>query len=131
MAYQRFLTFSEANLTIIKPLPEIKQRAYLPSHRSTVPQGGPYDEQDVDRLYNWGAGDAKKAEASIKKLSSGFDHSMQMEAKFASEVVRYDPTDANMQVKHYLCKGTLDNVRMRYKNTIARVNRNHRICSAS
>ena len=113
--------FRDANIAIIKFLPEIKQRAYLPFHRSTVSQGGPYDERDVDRLYNWGGGDAKKVDESIKKFSFGLDHSMQMEAKFASEVKRYEPTDANMQVQHYLCKGTLDKVRLRYKNTIARV----------
>ncbi len=114
--------FREENLEIIKSLPEIKQRAYLPFHRSTVQEGGPYDEQDVDRLYNWGAGEAEMAEASIKKLSFDLDQSMQMEAKFASEVERFDPTDDYMQVLHYLSKGTLDNVRINYSNKIGRVN---------
>ncbi len=125
-AMERWLSnvaeFRKTNLAIIKPLPEIKQRAYLPRNRSTVQQGGPYSDQDVDRLYNWGAGDAKMADESIEKLSSRLDYGMQMEAKSASEVERYDPTDADMQFQHYLSKGKLDNVRIIYANKINSVN---------
>jgi len=94
-----------------RPLPVIKQRAYLPDNRLTVEQGGAYDLKDVDRL-----------ERSLIDLVNGIDAEVKAFGEHLERVVAgvkaglgyykgFDPADPSDQSKHFLSAGRADEIR--------------------
>lgn len=96
---------------IYKPLPTIKQRAYLPDNRFTVEQGAPYDLRDVDRL-----------ERSLITLVQSIDQELTRFGEHLKLVVKnlreglpfykeFDPANPSHQSKHFLSAGRADEIR--------------------
>jgi len=98
-------------LEAYKPLPVIKQRAYLPNNRLTVEQGGPYDLQDVDRLER---GLLDLVDGIDKERKAFEEHLDRVAANLKTGLAHYeefDPADRNDQANHFLSAGRADEIR--------------------
>lgn len=103
----------QAAVKIHEPLPEIKQRAYLPINRLTVEQGGPYDLNDVDRLERAIIGLVNNIDSSLKSFGENLGHQIPHIKEMLSYYTQYDPTDRNDQTNHFLGEGSAEENRAR------------------
>ncbi len=101
----------QAATKIHKPLPVIKERAYLPNNSMTVEQGGLYDLNDVDRLERSLIDIAKTINSNLEVFGRNLTAQLgQIEAGLAY-YSEHDPADRNDQTNHFLGEGRADEVR--------------------
>lgn len=93
------------------PLPQIKQRAYLPHTLRTVEQGGAYDIQDVDRLERSLLGTVNKIDQNLKTFSSNLELNLQHVTEDLSYYDTFNPSDPQHRSKHFLSEGRAEEIR--------------------
>lgn len=96
-----------------KPLPEIKQRAYLPNNVGTVEQGSRYDLNDVDRLERSIIGLVNSIDASLKQFKDDLPRKNENMQQSLAHYTEYDPSDSFDQTNHFLSEGRADEIRTR------------------
>jgi hypothetical protein len=98
-------------IAIYQPLPQIKERAYLPDTRLTVEQGGAYDLKDVDRLERSLRDTVNKIDTSVNTFTQNLEANVQHEKSSLEFYETFDPADPMQQANHFLTKGRADEVR--------------------
>lgn len=98
---------------IHQPLPQIKQRAYLPVNQFTVEQGAPYDLNDVDRLERSIVGLVNNIDDALTKFKDHLRIQIPHIKDTLSVYREYDPTDRNDQSNHFLGVGSAEENRAR------------------
>lgn len=93
------------------PLPQIKQRAYLPHTLRTVEQGGAYDLQDVDRLERSILGTVNKIDQNLKTFSSNLELNLRNVTESLSFYDTFNPSDPKHLSKHFLSEGRAEEIR--------------------
>ena len=97
--------------TLYKPLPDIRNRAYLPRSTLTVEQGGPYDDQDVDRLGRSLQDIVREIDSNLDSFANNLNHGLSFVDQNLAFFASFDPTDRQHQLKHFLAEGCADEVR--------------------
>lgn len=98
-------------IAIFQPIPEIKQRAYLPNNVPTVEQGAPYDLQDVDRFDRYLREVVSNIDNSVHSFTANLTHTVQFESENLAFYDNLDPTDPQQQMQHFLVAGRADEIR--------------------
>ncbi len=98
----------QAAVKLHEPLPQIKQRAYLPVNRLTVEQGGAYDINDVDRLERSIIGLVNNIDSSLKNFGENLENQVPHIRDTLSFYSQYDPADRNDQTNHFLGEGSAE-----------------------
>ncbi|WP_288903767.1 hypothetical protein [uncultured Sneathiella sp.] len=98
-------------IAIFQPIPEIKQRAYLPNNVPTVEQGAPYDLQDVDRFDRYLREVVSNIDNSVHSFTANLTHTVQFESENLALYDNLDPTDPQQQMQHFLVAGRADEIR--------------------
>lgn len=101
----------KAAIQIYQPLPEIKNRAYLPETRLTVEQGGAFDMRDVDRFDRALRGTVATIDKSVTDFTANLDYSVKSEMDNLSFYSDMDPSDPLQQSNNFLSKGRADEIR--------------------
>ena len=101
----------KAAVAIFQPIPDIKQRAYLPNNVGTVEQGAPYDLQDVDRFERYLREVVGNIDNGVKTFTANLTHTVQFETENLSFYDNFDPTDPQQQMQQFLLAGRADEIR--------------------
>ncbi|MBL4850877.1 MAG: hypothetical protein JKY90_01155 [Gammaproteobacteria bacterium] len=101
-------------LTTHTPLPEIKNRAYLPNTRFTVEQDGVYDMQDVDRLERGLISTVTKIDSNLATFSVNLAEGLKHVSMTIDRYSTYDPANVDDQSQHFLFKGRADEARAEF-----------------
>ena len=101
----------KAAVAIYQPIPEIKNRAYLPNNVGTPEQGAPYDLQDVDRFERHLREVVGNIDNSVKTFTANLTHTVQFETENLSFYEGFDPTDRQQRRQHFLLAGRADEIR--------------------
>ena len=104
-------TLRQNAVTLYAPLPQIKQRAYLPQTQRTVEQGGAYDLQDVDRLERSLLGIVNRIDLNLKTFSSNLELSLKDVTEVLSYYDTFDTSDPQHLSKHFLSEGRAEEIR--------------------
>jgi hypothetical protein len=100
-------TLRQNAVKLYAPLPQIKQRAYLPHTLRTVGQGGAYDLQDVDRLERSLSRIANEIDQNLKTFSSNLELNLKEVTETLSFYDTFDPSDS----QHFLWEGRAEKIR--------------------
>ncbi len=101
----------KAAIAIYQPLPEIRERAYLPNNPGTVEQGAPYDMQDVDRIERYLRDTVSQIDASLKEFTEQLSNAVRTETDSLSFYESFDPADPETQAQQFLGAGRADDIR--------------------
>jgi hypothetical protein len=101
----------KAAVAIYQPIPDIKQRAYLPNNVGTPEQGAPYDLQDVDRFERHLRDIVGNIDNGVKTFTANLTHSVQFETENLSYYEGFDPTDRQQRRQQFLLAGRADEIR--------------------
>ena len=103
----------QAATEVYAPLPEIKQRAYLPNSRVTVEQGGPYGLNDVDRLERALIDLTNSIDSNLEVFGRNLTAQLGQIEDGLAYYLEQDPADRNDQTNHFQGEGRADEVRAR------------------
>lgn len=101
----------KAAIAVYQPLPDIKERAYLPNNPATVQQGAPYDMQDVDRIERYLRDTVSKIDGGLQQFTEQLTHSVRADTDNLSFYENFDPTDPEQQLQQFLGPGRADQIR--------------------
>ena len=93
-----------------KPLPLIRQKAYLPNNRFTVEQSAAYDMNDVDRILRGLNGVTSSSNEALKQFKAYLDVNMQHAGQTLDAIAGYDPEDAGNRNSWFLGKGRAETI---------------------
>lgn len=91
-----------------KPLPQIKQRAYLPNNPGTVQSGAPYDLNDVDRLERSLIGLVRSIDSELESFKTNLVNQVPHIRSLLAAFGEYDPASEDDQINHFLGEGRAD-----------------------
>ena len=94
-----------------QPLPEIKERAYLPLNPGTVQEGAPYDMNDVIRMERAILGLVDSIDTELKRFSDQLQLVVDRIAEGLNFYSTFDPSDPDAQANHFLSQGRADEIR--------------------
>lgn len=98
-------------IAIYQPIPEIKQRAYLPNNVPTIEQGAPYDLQDVDRFDRYLREFVNNIDNGVHTFTANLTHTVQFEKENLAFYDNLDPTDPQQRTQHFLLAGRAEEIR--------------------
>ncbi len=110
---QQLARTRQSAVALSQPLPEIKQKAYLPNNRFTVEQGSPYDFNDVDRLERSLVEFVRDIDTELEQFGIGLQNAVGHIEEGLRFFESFDPLDPNHQIKHFLGEGEADELRQR------------------
>jgi hypothetical protein len=100
-------TLRQNAVKLYAPLPQIKQRAYLPHTLRTIEQGGAYDLQDVDLMERSLSRIVNKIDQKLKTFSSNLELNLQHVTETLSFYDTFDPSDP----QHFLWEERAEHIR--------------------
>jgi hypothetical protein len=91
-----------------KPLPAIKERAYLPNNVPTVQEGAPYDTNDLSRIERGLIDLVNSIDGGVNQFTELLQAKMSGLESGLAHYSEYNPADEDDQANHFLGEGRAD-----------------------